>query len=148
MQDKIQEYATDLVEHQYSFFRNNSALEPLLLALASLTESKEDLISIRSMETFQPEALTQASQTLDDFLPSALMDAMENLKNLQSSKLAREITEEAAHKFCEDFENVEEKLIVADEVWEQEQDEETLASMQPLRSLFPRTSGEIRVLLS
>ena len=148
IQDKVQEHVGDLVEHQYSFFRNNSALQPLLLALAPLTESKDDLISIRSMETFQPDALTQASQILDDFLPSALMDAMENLKSLQSSKLAGEITEEAADKFCEDFEQVEEKLILADEFWEQEQDEETLASTQPLRSLFPRTSGEIRVLLS
>jgi hypothetical protein len=148
IQDRIQEYAADLVEHQYSFFRNNSALQPLLLALASLEETKDDIISIRSMETFQPEALTQASQTLDDFLPSALMDAMENLKDLQSSKLAREITEKAAERFCEDFESVEEKLIAADEFWDQDQDEETLASTQPLRSLFPRTSGEIRVLLS
>ena len=148
MQDKIQEHAAGLVDYQYTFFRNNSALQPLLLALAPLAESKEDLLSIRSMETFKPEALTQASQTLDDFLPSALMDAMENLNNLQSSKLAREITEEAADKFCEDFERVEEKLIAADEFWEQDQDEETLATTQPLRSLFPRTSGEIRVLLS
>jgi hypothetical protein len=148
MQDEIQRHAADLVEHQYKFFRNTSGLQPLLLALVPLAESKDDFISIRSMETFQPDSLTQASQTLDDFLPSALMDAMENLKALQSSKLAREVTEEAADKFCEDFEQIEEKLMAADEFWEQEQDEETLASTQPLRSLFPRTSGEIRVLLS
>jgi hypothetical protein len=148
MNDKIQEHAGQLVEYQYSFFRNSSGLQPLLLALAPLAETKGDLLSIRSTETFQPGALTQASQTLDDFLPSALMDAMENLKDLQSSKLAREITEEAADRFCKEFERVEEKLVAMDEFWEQDQDEETLASTQPLRALFPRTSGEIRVLLS
>ena len=76
------------------------------------------------------------------------MDAIENLKNLQSSKLAREITEEAADKFCNDFEQVEEILIAADEVLEEASDNEMLVAMQPLRILFPRTSGEIRVLLS
>ena len=148
MNIKMQEQAGRLVEYQYLFFRTNSGLQPLLLALAPLTETREDLVSIRSLETFQPEGLIQASQTLDDFLPSALMDAMENLKDLQSSKLAREVTEEAADRFCEDFESVEEKFITADEFWEQDQDEETLANTQPLRALFPRTSGEIRVLLS
>jgi hypothetical protein len=147
-QNKIQGRAAELVEYQYKFFRNKSALQPLLQALAPLTDTKESLISIRSMETFQPDALIQASQTLDDFLPSALMDATENLKDLQSSKLAREITEEAADKFCSDFESVEEKLIAADEAWEEREDEETLATTQPLQSLFPRTGGEIRVLLS
>jgi hypothetical protein len=147
IQDNIEEYATGLIEHQYSFFRNNSALQPLLQALAPLSDSKEDLKSIRSLETFKPEALTQASQTLDDFLPSALMDAMENLKHLQSSKLAREVTEAAAERFCDDFEQVEEKLIAADEIWEEEEDD-AVAGAEPLRALFARTSGEIRVLLS
>ena len=148
MNDQVQKHAAELVEYQHSFFREKSGLQPLISALAPLVETKEDLISIRSMEAFQPEALTQASQTLDDFLPSGLMDAMENLKDLQSSKLVREVTEEAAERFCEDFERVEDKLVAADEFWEQDQDEETLANTQPLQALLPRTSVEIRVLLS
>lgn len=147
IQAAIEEYSAGLVEYQYSFFRMRSALQPLIQALASVSDTQKDLASIRTLDAFQPEALTQASQTLDDFLPSALMDAMENLKNLQSSRLAREITEEAADKFCNDFEQVEEKLIAADEAAE-EDDEEKFAQIQPLRILFPRTSGEIRVLLS
>jgi hypothetical protein len=145
IQESIEEYATSLIEHQYSYFRTNSALQPLLEALAPLSDGKEDLISIQSLETFQPDVLTQAGQILDDFLPSALMDAMENLKHLQSSKMVREITEEAADRFCEDFEKLEEKLMAADEIWEQEEGDE---AGEPLRALFPRTSGEIRVLLS
>jgi hypothetical protein len=142
----IEQYSTSLVDHQYSYFRNKSALEPLMQALVPLSDTKEDLESIRTLETFQPDVLTQASQTLDDFLPSALMDAMENLKDLQSSKLAREITEEAAAKFCDDFEQVEEKLIAADEILEEADDNGS--TPEPLRALFPRTSAEIRVLLS
>ncbi|TAQ89911.1 hypothetical protein B7494_g1747 [Chlorociboria aeruginascens] len=143
MQDSIEEYATTLIEYQYSFLRNNSALQPILQALAPLSDSKEDLLSIPSLETFQPDALTLASQALDDFLPSALIDAMENLNLLQSSRLAREVTEVAAEKFCDDFEKIEEKLVEVDEVL-REQDEEHTS----LRKFFPRTSGEIRVLLS
>jgi hypothetical protein len=142
----IEHYSASLVDHQYSYFRNKSALEPLIQALAPLADTKEDLQSIRTLETFQPDALTQASQTLDDFLPSALMDAMENLKDLQSSKLARDITEEAAEKFCDGFEQVEEKLIAADEILEEVDDDGS--ALGPLRALFPRTSAEIRVLLS
>lgn len=143
--DNIEQYSTKLVDHQYSFFRNKAALQPLLQALAPLSDTKEDLESIRTLETFQPDALIQASQTLDDFLPSALMDAMENLKDLQSSKLAREITEEAAERFCDDFEQVEEKMIAADELLQKVDDG---SALEPLRALFPRTSAEIRVLLS
>jgi hypothetical protein len=141
----IEQHSTSLVDHQYSFFRNKSALQPLLQALAPLSDTKEDLGSIRTLDAFQPDALTQASQTLDDFLPSALMDAMENLKDLQSSKLAREVTEEAADKFCDDFEQVEEKLIAADELLEELDDG---SALEPLRAVFPRTGAEIRVLLS
>ncbi|KAH8592377.1 oligomeric Golgi complex subunit 6 [Bisporella sp. PMI_857] len=148
IQSKIEEHSRALVKQQYSFFRANSGLQPLIEALAPITDTKEDLISIRSLDPFKPEILTQASQTLDDFLPSALMDAMEDLKGLQSSSLAREITEEAADSFCDDFEQVEEKLIASDNAWGQDADEETLSITQPLRDLFPRTSGEIRVLLS
>jgi hypothetical protein len=148
LQDMVEEYAARLVEYQYSFFQTNSALQPLLQTLTPLSDTKEDLMSIRSYEAFQPSALIQASQTLDDFLPSALMDAMENLKHLQSSKLAREVTEEAADRFCDDFEGVEEKLVAADELLEHGEDGEATAATQPLRTLFSRTSGEIRVLLS
>ncbi|PQE14328.1 Component of oligomeric golgi complex 6 protein [Rutstroemia sp. NJR-2017a BBW] len=144
IKDTIEEHATGLIEHQYSFFRENSALQPLLQALAPLSDTKEDLLGIKSLEPFKPEALVQASQTLDDFLPSALMDAMENLKQLQNATLVRQITEEAAERFCDDFEKVEEKLIAADELLMAEGD----GDAEQLRSLFPRTSGEIRVLLS
>lgn len=146
IQESIEEYASSLIEHQYTYFSERSGVRRMLQALTTISNTKDDLKTIRSLEQFQPAALQQASQILDDFLPSALMDAMENLKNLQSSKLVREITEEAADRFCEDFERAEEKLAAADEIWEELGEEQ--ATEEPLRALFPRTSGEIRVLLS
>lgn len=102
------------------------------------------------------------------------MDAIQNLRGLVSMKFAQEITAAAAEKFCEDFEFVEGRLGRVDELMEQregeeeeeveedrggeeeeksEEDEERAEGRKekevvPLRSLFPRTSGEIRVLLS
>jgi hypothetical protein len=57
----------------------------------------------------------------------------------------QDITEEAAAKFCEDFELVEEKIVAADDLLYDENEE---GDQPGLRDLFPRTSGEIRVLLS
>ncbi|RAL60659.1 hypothetical protein DID88_009977 [Monilinia fructigena] len=117
IEDTIQEHANLLIDHQYTFFLEKSALQPLLQAVSTIT-------SIRDHPVFQPTSLIQASQTLDDFLPSALMDAIENLKDLQNSILIRQITEEAAKKFCDDFEKVEDRLIKADEELEESLDEE------------------------
>lgn len=145
LQDMIGEHVTELVSYQYMFLRHTSGFNPLLEALAKVADP-EDIASMKSLAQFQPQALMDASQTLDDFLPSALMDAMENLKYLQSSKLAREITEEAADQFCEGFETVEEKLLAMENL---EVDQVEDGTGKPsLRALFPRTSGELRVLLS
>lgn len=148
--DNIAEHSEDLVDDQYAFFLQNSGLQPLLQALEPTSGGAFDLSSLPSIEAFQPQALIDAGQILDDFLPSALMDAMENLKQLQSSKLAREVTEKAAGRFCEDFETVEEMIVAADKIMEPSADLEGGEEAEPrgLRALFPRTSGEIRVLLT
>jgi conserved oligomeric Golgi complex subunit 6 len=153
LQSTVDEHAEKLVASQYSYLRTESGLESLFEALEPLKDTPEDVAKIRKMEALRPEALAAASQSLDDFLPSALMDAMENLRHLQDSKLTRDITEEAAEKFCVDFEHVEEMLIFADELSEQQQESAPgqisgFEAPQSLRALFPRTTGEIRVLLS
>jgi hypothetical protein len=144
LQTKIDAQARRLVESQYTFLRTESGLDELMDALLPLKDSKDDIAKVRTLEAVQPAALTRASQMLDDFLPSALMDAMENLKNLLDAKLAGDLTEEAAERFCADFEHVEEMLMLADEAAEEEDEEEVAM----LRGMFPRTSGELRVLLS
>ncbi|KAI0517707.1 oligomeric complex COG6 [Xylaria bambusicola] len=142
------EHASKLIESQYSFLVSESSLSSFFSALQPLrSEIREDIEKVSTLEPTQPAALASASQSLDDFLPSAIMDALENLKHLQDARLAREVTEEAAERFCADFEHVEELLVLADELRDQKDSND--ADEEPsLRALFPRTTGEIRVLLS
>ena len=154
LNEQLASLISSLTEYQHAFFLHTSGLHPLLVALAPTEESSENLLKVPMLPPFQRQPLTDASQTLDNFLPSALMDAMENLKRLVSTKMSQEITGDAAERFCEDFEFVEGKLAAVDELRENavpkggEGNEEEEQEVVPLRSLFPRTSGEIRVLLS
>ncbi|KAL8804502.1 MAG: hypothetical protein Q9182_002509 [Xanthomendoza sp. 2 TL-2023] len=159
----------NLITYQHAYFLHVSGLHPLLIALTPLTDSDADLVKIHDLAPFQPNALTEASQTLDEFLPTALMDASDNLKQLNNNGLARDVTSEAADRFCEDFEFVEARLAAVDEWVATDEDrgqtgrgddeEESKSGgakvlrgerrdLVLLRSLYPRTSGEIRVLLS
>ncbi|KAI2627513.1 oligomeric Golgi complex subunit 6 [Hypoxylon sp. NC1633] len=149
LRSAVDEHGARLVESQYAFFRTESALERLFLALGPLSDAKkEDVATAAGLDELRPEALTHASQNLDDFLPSAVMDALENVKHLQDAKLARDITEEAADRFCVDFEHVEELLIAVDEMVEVRREKQESNEIPSLRALFPRTTGEIKVLLS
>ena len=149
--NQIENHTFILIEYQHAFFLHTSSLHPLLSALAPLDDSAESIAKINKLPPFQRQNLLDASQSLDDFLPSALVDAMENLKHLNDAKLAQEITAEAAERFCEDFDFVEGKLVAFDDSRQSEEsgdEEEGEGDHMPLRGLFPRTSGEIRVLLS
>ena len=145
--DTIEENVAKLTDYQHQYLINESGLIALLDALAAIEDTAESLKTVPKLEAFKPDALVSASQQLDEFLPSALIDASENIKRLRNRKMIQDITDEAASKFCEDFELVEGKILAADELLYNEEDanEEQEPS---LRDLFPRTSGEIRVLLS
>lgn len=150
LQERMTEECAKLVDRQYDFFRSGSGLGEMLQDLSTLATEGSDVEKVSPLRTLQPESLSQASQTLDDFLPSALMDAMENLKHLQDSNLARELTEKAAERFCYEFEHLERILLLADEqagTRDQGVDDRD-GDLKSLRTLFPRTTGEIRVLLS
>lgn len=149
MDDTIGEHVARLVEYQHQYFTYTSGLNVLLEALTDVSDSVESLKTIPNLEAFKPQALIAASQQLDEFLPSALIDAAENIKQLRNRKMVQDITEEAAGRFCEDFEFVESKILAADDLlMHSEPEEEDEGSTPGLRDLFPRTSGEIRVLLS
>jgi hypothetical protein len=146
MDDTISEHAANLISYQHTYFVHTSGLDTLVSALSGTTDTAESLKMIPELEAFKPDALISASQQLDEFLPSGLIDAAENLKRLRNRNMIQEITEEAAGRFCKDFELVESKIIAADDLLYDDEDEE---EPEPgLRDLFPRTSGEIRVLLS
>jgi hypothetical protein len=147
MEDTISEQVAQLVDYQHQYLLHESGLITLLEALELITDSEESLKTIPTLDLFKPDALVAASQQLDQFLPSALIDAAENLKKLKNRKMIQDITEEAAASFCEDFEVVEGKIVAADEATYDEEKEDHDQDVG-LRELFPRTSGEIRVLLS
>ena len=154
LDQQLASLSSSLTEYQHAFFLHTSGLRPLLIALAPTEDTPDSLLKVQTLPPVQVQPLTDASQILDDFLPSALMDAMENLKRLNNTKLSQELTADAAERFCEDFEFVEAKLAAVDELRESEMHQDGAASEKleqesvSLRSLFPRTSGEIRVLLS
>ncbi|KAI9840492.1 MAG: Golgi transport complex subunit 6 [Thelocarpon superellum] len=146
LHETIGQRAATLVEHQHGFFLHTSGLFPMVTALGSLPDTDEAIEKIASLPPFEPSTLTETSQTLDDFLPSAVMDATEQLKRLQDSGMVQDITEEAAGRFCEDFEMVEAKILALDQLHEDEPHAGVVSP--PLRAHFPRTSADIRVLLS
>lgn len=148
MDDTISEHTARLVEYQHQYFTYTSGLSSLLEALGDISDTTESLKAIPSLEAFKPEALIAAGQELDEFLPSALIDAAENIKRLRSRKMVQDITEEAAGRFCEDFEFVESKILAADDLLRKDELDGEEEPEPGLRDLFPRTSGEIRVLLS
>lgn len=147
--EEVDRHAQALQDSQYSFFRRESGLDTLFSSVEPLSETKEDIQKLRSLQAFQPASLEIASRTLDNFLASALMDAMETLQQLQDSRLARHITEQASERFCMDFERLEIMLMSADELAERDgHPNDESQEIQGLRSAFPRTADEIRVLLS
>lgn len=157
----------ELLEIQHRYLLDASGLRALLTALQPFSvrpasgTKEQDIAAIAALPEFQPEALIAISQQLDDFLPSALMDATDNLKRIQSASFVKSVTEEAVEAFCRDFEFVEGMIIGADEGRnvgdatgavkednEGEESDEGEEQERSLRRLFPRTTGEIRVLLS
>lgn len=129
IQDSLSNESKKLVAYQHEHFRKSSGLASILGAVLQGGSSLD--------EHLQPDELAVASRSLDNFLPSALMDAMDRLKHLQDSSLARRVTEEAAELFCRDFEKVEKAVVDTDS-----------EDVEGLREAFPRTTVEIRVLLS
>lgn len=131
LREDVASTANELSKDQYGFFRERSGLDVLFRELEKGPASSLD-----------EKTLSLASQTLDDFLPSAYMDALERLKYLQESVLTRRLTEAAAERFCQDFEKLERVIGDLDDRADSREESSSL------RSIFPRTTGEIKVLLS
>ncbi|EHA18541.1 hypothetical protein ASPNIDRAFT_52550 [Aspergillus niger ATCC 1015] len=168
IQTALSTLRTDLLDIQHRYLLTSSGLQTLLAALEPFSpqqptstdqqKPKPNISDILTLPAFQPQALINISQQLDDFLPSALMDATDNLKRVASATFVKSVTEDAVEAFCRDFEFVEGMVIAADNeargvdvgekaVEEGGEDEEGVEK-GGLRRLFPRTTGEIRVLLS
>lgn len=129
----VRKEAATLTDSQLEFFHQGSGLFDVMATMKECAHSTIDLITV--------SGLSALSSELDQFLPSAYIDALERLGMLQDSSLARKITEEAADRFCTDFELLEKRIDALDAVKGDNRDVN-------LRSVFPRTASELRVLLS
>jgi hypothetical protein len=129
----IETHTSTLREATYAFLLSTSGLAPLL----SIHDFRADS-SNKDIET-----LAAAGHKLDDFLPAATENARSFLAQLQEQNIVRGVVEDAAERFCEVFEEIEERVVKGDEGVDEEEEDAVL-----LREVFPRTSGEIRVLLS
>jgi hypothetical protein len=78
------------------------------------------------------ESLDTLSQSLEDFLPNALMDAQSRLQKLSSLRLANSLTQEAASLFVDDFIEVEDAV---------------RKHIELSQTVFPRSVDEVRLLL-
>lgn len=159
---KVAELREELIDLQHSFLLHESGVQPLLAAIREAEGDVSTPTALASSPVFRAEALSGPAAQLDGFLPSALMDLLENMKRLTDKGLAKEVAHAAAERFCADFEVVEEAVLRLDEVMlgrkvggegqgeadgegesEGEREEEV-----SLREVYPRTTAEIRVLLS
>lgn len=140
LQVKIHEHEAELMENMHNWFLRESGLHTLLNSVATpadLSSSYKD-----------PRQLASIAQQLDAFLPGATDDARALLAQLDDRALARRIVEQAAERFCEDFEEMEEVIRKADEDREGQVNGTEAQDEVWLREVFPRTGDEIRVLLS
>ncbi|KAI7308764.1 oligomeric complex COG6 [Hortaea werneckii] len=146
LQARMEAHEAELTEAAYTWFLHESGLKELFENVTTT----QDLAS-----SYQdPKQLASMAQQLDAFLPTATEDARAFLAQLEDRLLARRIIELAAERFCAGFERVEELIVRADRErsllvngeagGEDDEEEEQVV----LREVFPRTSDEIRVLLS
>ncbi|KAK9468110.1 oligomeric Golgi complex subunit 6 [Lipomyces arxii] len=124
----ITKHTAALEEILHDMFLDYSTLKP---ALNALTQKAAD-VPLQTLEQFQENKITQLAIALDDFLPSALMDAQTFLHRLSSPRTGNTIIEHAAKMFVQDFSMVENAIV---------------ASIEFPRSVFPRTLAEVKVLL-
>ncbi|KAF3351836.1 Vegetative incompatibility protein HET-E-1 [Verticillium dahliae VDG2] len=96
LEERVGEESKTLLASQYQFLRHASGLEEMISALENLTADAQGVQKLRLLEPMQPDALRRASLALDDFLPSALIDAADQVQHVQDPNLAREVTEKAA----------------------------------------------------
>lgn len=138
LQPRIDAHEVELIEAVHTWFLHESGLQPLVSSPTSdsLAEYYKD-----------PTPLLSIAQQLDQFLPTATEDARAFLAQLENKVLGRRVIEQAAERFCEDFEEVEAAVLQADELRQQQVNGDAEEEVW-VRECFPRTADEIRVLLS
>ncbi|KAK9247986.1 oligomeric Golgi complex subunit 6 [Lipomyces tetrasporus] len=125
---QVQHHTESLIAILHDIYLTDSKLKPALTAL----DEKAPDVPLKSLDQFQEGKITQLCIALDDFLPSALMDAQTFLQRLASPRLGNGIIQDASKLFVEDFAKVEKAIV---------------DSIEFPRTVFPRTLAEVKVLL-
>lgn len=129
---EIDAHTSALKDATFDFLLSSSGLAPLL-PIQDFRDKRDELAA--------------AARTLDAFLPTATEDARGFLGQVGDRGVVRSVVEEAAERFCGVFEGVEGRVLEGDEMEEGDGEEDVEEGVR-LREVFPRTGGEIRVLLS
>ncbi len=110
------------------------------------TDTRQDL---HSRKKWLQENLEEAAQTLDDFLASGLTDTQDSLKHVIDKGMAKEIVSESVERFCAEFDELKSMLELLDaEALQPNSNDAVEDELVELRDLYPRTSAEVRALLS
>lgn len=147
--EAVEEQASRLVHTVHAWFVTESGLKRLFDSLQEYknTNLGQGIRGMRKLREMQADRLAMMAQKLDAFLPGAMEDARAFIGKLADKRMVREVCGKAADLFVEDFEAAERSVVGVDELIMAEQGEELEEGML-LRDAFPRTSDEIRVLLS
>ena len=128
-----------MVAEQHRYFVDSSGLRPFLETLNHRNTEVLALSSPSDIQTplsrdpqYSMENLEILSQTLEAFLPNAMMDAQSRLQKLSSPRLANSLSRDAASQFVDDF------TIVEDAV---------RSHIELSQTVFPRSVEEVRLVL-
>lgn len=149
IEETVGEQCERLVQTVHAWFVAESGLKRLFDSLGeyrgtNLGQGKDEIRRLREM---QPNRLADMAQKLDAFLPGAMEDARGLIGKLADKRMVREVCDKAADLFVDEFESAERIVVGLDEMTIAEQGEEVEEGAL-LRDVFPRTSDEIKVLLS
>jgi maltodextrin utilization protein YvdJ len=149
IEETVQERFERLVETVITWFESESGLKRLFDSLDEYKNTKLDqgISGIRKLREMQPDRLADMAQKLDAFLPGAMEDARAFIGKLAEKRMVRKVCEDASNVFVGKFESAERIMIGLDDMTLAEQGEEVEEGML-IRDMFPRTSDEIKVLLS
>ena len=142
-----------LVRKMHAWFVANSGMQSLLEALEPFVDatSPQEIGKVALLDALHPDTLVEVAYQLDAFLPTAMEDGRAFLSRLEDKFAVGRVCDKAADVFTEQFEVVERLLNAVDEVREaSDQTHEGVVEdeLPLLRDVFPRTSDEIKVLLS
>jgi conserved oligomeric Golgi complex subunit 6 len=140
VENELRVLQNTLVEIVTTSFLDASAVTELLQG----ADSRQDRMS---RAVWFQESLPDAALKLDEFLSVGLMDAQDAIAKVNDKNAAKQILEDAVDRFCAEFDELEMMITSLDNESVNGASEDDAENVR-LRDLYPRTSSEVRALLS